>query len=87
MKQEGLLEMTNDKGLHFLKHILTEIDNRPKLSVFFDRIEEDSWFQTLFMLYPHNLFMTSDELSFPFLIWSSMVSENNEYENPSSFKR
>jgi hypothetical protein len=41
--------MVHDK--EFLESILKEINDNPNLSVFFNKLENDYWFQSLFLLH------------------------------------
>jgi len=60
--------MNGSKNQMELEHILEEIEKRPELATIFNRLEDDTDLRALFMLHPHELFMSSDGLIIPYLL-------------------
>ena len=60
-----------------LNRFLDEIDNKIGLVTFFIRLDDNATLRSLFLLHPHEIFITEDKLSLPILVWSSVVSDTN----------
>jgi len=57
----------NEHKIQEISYILEEIENRPELATFFNRLEDDPHIRALFMLHPNDLFLGSEDFFFPIL--------------------
>jgi hypothetical protein len=69
-----MIEMKSDRNHIELVSILNNIERRPELATFFNRLEDDPNVRTLLMLHPHDLFISSDDFIIPFLFSTSSTS-------------
>ena len=68
--------MNGNQNQNDLELILDDIQGRPELATFFNRLEDDSSFRRLFLLHPHDLFGISDDFILPVLFSVSNIDED-----------